>query len=221
MRHVKWFNFPAFDAARDKLKAEGWEVISPADMDRETGFDATKLPEDYDWGRIPDNFDLKACIDRDVAAVLKADAIYLLDGWETSMGTRAEKSVAEWAMKRIMYQTPPMHTGEVISTDAITGAKKATKLARFDLIPVRPLWELATHYGKGALKYAERNFEAGYKWSFSYAAAMRHLNQFWSGEDIDEETGSKHVIAAAWHCFCLALFMLTHPEKDDRPNKPK
>lgn len=100
--------------------------------------------------------------------------------------------------------------------DPDTGGEKGAKLARFDLIPTGPLWQLAECYGRGATKYEPRNYERGYLWSLSYAAAQRHLNQFWAGEDIDPETGTSHVIAAAWHCFALALFMVTHPEKDDR-----
>ncbi|MHB1850453.1 MAG: DUF4406 domain-containing protein, partial [Acidimicrobiales bacterium] len=38
MRGVKDWNFPAFDAARDLLVAAGWEVVSPADLDRAGGF---------------------------------------------------------------------------------------------------------------------------------------------------------------------------------------
>lgn len=108
-------------------------------------------------------------------------------------------------------------TTEVRMVDPDTGAAKGSKLARFDLIPAKPLWELAEHYGKGCAKYSSRNWERGYDWSLSFAACMRHLQQFWAGEDIDPETGSKHVIAAAWHALAMAEFMETHPEKDDRP----
>lgn len=110
-----------------------------------------------------------------------------------------------------------MRTGEIRTTDPDTGAQKGMKLERHDLIPARFLIELACHYGVGAAKYADRNWERGYDWSKSYAALQRHLNQFWAGEDIDEETGSKHIVAAAWHCIALATFMDEHPEKDDRP----
>lgn len=105
---------------------------------------------------------------------------------------------------------------EVRHTDTTTGAQKGEKLARFDLIPIRPLWLLAEHFGKGARKYLPRNYERGYDWSLSYAAAQRHLNAFWGGDDIDPETGSPHLIAAAWHCLALVEFSFTHPEKDDR-----
>ena len=108
-------------------------------------------------------------------------------------------------------------TSEVRTTDPETGAQKGMKLERHDLIPARFLTELARHYGVGAKKYEDRNWEKGYAWSKSYAALQRHLTQFWAGEDIDEETGSKHLVAAAWHCIALATFMDEHPEKDDRP----
>lgn len=111
---------------------------------------------------------------------------------------------------------PKVSTDEVIVTDPDTGGKKGTKSARFDLLPTRALHYLATHYGKGASKYGDRNWELGYSWSLSYAALQRHLNAFWSGEDTDEETGSSHLDAAAFHILALRTFVDTHPEKDDR-----
>jgi len=110
-----------------------------------------------------------------------------------------------------------MDNTEVRVVDQITGGQKGQKLCRMDLIPVEPLQELAEHYGKGCVKYSARNWERGYAWSLSYAAAMRHLTQFWCGEDNDEETKTKHVICAAWHCLALAWFMRFKPEHDDRP----
>jgi hypothetical protein len=103
-----------------------------------------------------------------------------------------------------------------VSPIPIPGASKGAKLARYDLIPVEPLRLLAEHFGRGAAKYSERNYERGYAWSLSYAALQRHANQFWGGEDLDPETGSPHLIAVAWHALALVEFMRTHPEKDDR-----
>ena len=99
-----------------------------------------------------------------------------------------------------------------------TGGEKGTKLARFDLIPIEPLTELAKHFGRGSQKYDDHNYRKGYEWSKSYAACLRHLTQFWNGEDFDEETGTPHVISAAWHCFAMYEFMLHHPDFDDRYN---
>ena len=101
-----------------------------------------------------------------------------------------------------------------------TGAEKGVKPERFDLIPYPALKELAKLYGKGAEKYAEHNWRHGYEWSKSYSALMRHANQFWDGEDIDEEMGLSHMAAVAFHAFALLTFIEEHPEFDDRFKKP-
>lgn len=111
-------------------------------------------------------------------------------------------------------------SGEIRMTSA-TGGQKGSKTARFDLIPTEPLWMLAELYGKGAEKYDDDNWRKGYDWKYSYAAAQRHLNQFWDGEDIDPEMQLPHVISAAWHCFTLAQFMIDHREYDPRAEKRK
>lgn len=112
---------------------------------------------------------------------------------------------------------PEYDPGEIRSVNAVTGAEKGTKLARYDLIPAEPLRLLAEHYGRGARKYADRNWEKGYEWSKSFAALCRHLWAFWAGEDIDAETGSPHLVAVAWHALAMLEYTRTHPELDDRP----
>lgn len=108
-----------------------------------------------------------------------------------------------------------MSTDETIHISE-TGGRKAGNLERYDLIPTEPLRLLAKHYGVGSLKYDDDNWQKGYDWRLSYAALQRHVNQFWAGEDIDAETGSPHLIAAAWHCFTLTWFMAHRPEFDTR-----
>lgn len=66
------------------------------------------------------------------------------------------------------------------------------------------------------------NWRRGYDWSLSFAAMQRHAWQFWNGEDVDEESGSKHLIAAAWHCLTIAHWMEDDDLRgyfDDRPRK--
>lgn len=100
--------------------------------------------------------------------------------------------------------------------DPETGGEKGQKLARFDLLPPDAMWQVATHFGLGARKYEDRNWERGYAWSLSYAACQRHLNEFWAGEDIDEETGSFHIAAAAVHCLFMLAFVMRGVGTDDR-----
>lgn len=107
-----------------------------------------------------------------------------------------------------------MERAEVRVTDAVTGGQKGSKLARFSLIPRDFLWELAEHYGRGARKYEDRNWQKGYKWSLTVDALDRHLSAWlhgtpennWQPEDNDPETGSSHLIAVAWHVIALWWF---------------
>ena len=219
MTHYKFFNFPAFDRAKAIITQSGDEAISPADIDRANGFDGMMVSPDDPCDQWPTTmgWDTMACIQRDIDAIKTCDAIYLLDGWEKSVGANAELAVAKWMGKHIAYQNKPKASGEVRVTDPTTGGQKGSKGARFSLFASGPLWELAEHFGVGAKKYADRNWEKGYDWHLSFDAVQRHLWQFWNGEDRDPETGSKHVIAAMWHCMALAWFMDHRREKDDRP----
>ena len=87
MRGIDQDNFPAFDEARTRLRRFGWDVVSPADMDRSYGYDPTigdtECP--FDWG---------SAIQRDVAAISRCTDIVLLPGWESSMGVAVEAAVA-------------------------------------------------------------------------------------------------------------------------------
>lgn len=103
-----------------------------------------------------------------------------------------------------------------IRTVSPTGGEKGVKPERFDLIPVEALSSIARLYGVGAKKYAAHNWRRGYDWSKSYAAMMRHANLFWSGEDIDPETGEPHMAAVAFHAMTLIVFMQEQREFDDR-----
>lgn len=102
--------------------------------------------------------------------------------------------------------------------DPKTGALKAdgNKL-RYDLIPAGPLKEVVKILTYGSLKYADRNWEQGMKWSRPFGAAMRHLWAWWGGETHDEDTGCSHVAHAAVNLLFLLEFENTKREFDDRP----
>lgn len=99
-----------------------------------------------------------------------------------------------------------MDSTEVRIIDTATGGEKGSKMARFDLVPPAVLWALAEHYGVGCTKYADRNWEKGYRWGLSVAALERHLTQWKLGEQLDSETNSHHLIAVIWHAMALYEF---------------
>jgi len=113
------------------------------------------------------------------------------------------------------------YLNEVRITDPTTGAQKGSKMARFDLIPPEALWALAEHYGKGCAKYADRNWEGGYKWGLSIAALERHLTRWKMGESYDQETGSHHLIAVVWHAIALFIYELRGLGTDDVRIRPR
>ena len=88
-------------------------------------------------------------------------------------------------------------------------------------MPKRDGWyeELARHYGRGCQKYADRNWERGYKWSLSVAALERHLNLWKQGQDVDHdpEIGDfPHLVAVIWHACALLAFGKRGIGTDDR-----
>jgi len=218
MRGYPEFNFPAFDEAAARLRTLGHEIISPAEMDRAIGFDEKA-------GKLPDGF-VEEAMRRDLEAIQSVEAIALLPGWQRSEGVR--KEIAEARRLRLpLYEYRPLlrmalahipyDDASEVRTVSATGGAKGVKRARFDLIPAGPLTAVATHYGIGAEKYDDRNWERGYEWSKSFGAMMRHAWAFWSGEDTDAETGSPHLAAVCFHALALLEFADTHPDFDDRP----
>lgn len=92
---------------------------------------------------------------------------------------------------------------------------------RFDLLPPEALALVSQILTFGAKKYSPWNWARGLDWSRLYAAAQRHMNAFWGGEDNDPETGLPHL----GHALCCLLFLTVHQVrglgKDDRPTYAK
>lgn len=96
MRGYPRFNFPAFDEARDLGIRLRYNMISPADMDRNSGFHETNPPSAAEGAAMTRTF-----VERDTKALLSlraenGDGIALLPGWEKSTGALAEFFIARW-----------------------------------------------------------------------------------------------------------------------------
>ena len=72
-------NYAAFEAAADRLRAQGVQVISPHEI-------TPPGAGPWSWAQH---------MRVDLAALLTADVIVLLPGWETSRGAQLEKTVAD------------------------------------------------------------------------------------------------------------------------------
>jgi hypothetical protein len=70
-------NFPLFHAEAARLRALGFEVVNPAEINADP---------DAGWHH---------CMRKDIPELLKCDGIALLDGWEASKGARLEHHIAD------------------------------------------------------------------------------------------------------------------------------
>jgi hypothetical protein len=77
MTGIEGFNYPAFNAAEDELRSIGHEPINPA---------RRGVEPDWSWA------DYMRHAIRDVT---NAEAIHLLDGWESSKGAQLEATIAD------------------------------------------------------------------------------------------------------------------------------
>lgn len=104
------FNFPAFFAAEDKLKAEGFIVFNPANKDVEKTIDDESYLTGDNVLLIEKGFDFREAYLWDIQKVIEGDAIYMLPGWERSPGACGEHAVAVAIQKhypefRIIYES--------------------------------------------------------------------------------------------------------------------
>ena len=82
-------NFPAFHAHAAQLRAAGFDVVNPADLNRDPG---------TSWGD---------CLRVDIRELCGCDAIALMPGWERSKGANLELHIAHRLGMDVMH-LPPM-----------------------------------------------------------------------------------------------------------------
>lgn len=110
MRGHPHFNAPAFHAAAIRLRDQGHLVFSPAERD---AHDYGQLVSQSATGDLQEiesqGFSLRDALNKDTEWICqRAEAIYLLKGWERSKGARAEKALGEALGLEIWYEEPPL-----------------------------------------------------------------------------------------------------------------
>ncbi len=107
MRGFENYNYPAFDRCARVLRDQGWNVINPAELDRDQGkpissaydFDPDNCYEDHEF--------MRSALRRDMVAICEeCTAIYMMSGWEKSKGANAELALARALGIKIFYEAP-------------------------------------------------------------------------------------------------------------------
>lgn len=97
--------------------------------------------------------------------------------------------------------------------------KYDTEKAPMCLIPPEALVQVAQVFGFGAKKYGMNNWRDDgdvTEWSRTYSSIQRQLNAFWSGEDIDPESGMTHLAHATTQMMILMIHHKNNKVMDDR-----
>ncbi len=76
MTGIPEFNFPAFHAKAAELRAQGFDVVNPAEHDEEP---------DRTWAEY---------LRKDIRLLMDCDSIWLMTGWSKSRGARLEHHIA-------------------------------------------------------------------------------------------------------------------------------
>lgn len=92
MRGLPDFNRAAFNAAAERLAANGWQPVNPVDIERILPcVDEDEVSED----------NLQKLLEVECEIVKRVDAIYLLKGWWKSEG--AKKELGAYLLKDVRY----------------------------------------------------------------------------------------------------------------------
>ncbi|MGI4841077.1 MAG: DUF4406 domain-containing protein [Janthinobacterium lividum] len=88
------FNYPAFAAETARLRALGYEVVSPAEIN----------PNGGTW---------QECMKKDIAQLMTCELLVWLPGWSNSRGARIETSLArELEINTVMASSITEHCAE-------------------------------------------------------------------------------------------------------------
>lgn len=129
MTHRPQFNFPAFDALADRLRAIGMTVVSPAELD-DTVDRARAMaspdgaPMHYTYGKTHADF-----LARDLKIIAEeVDAICVLPGWADSTGARIETFIG-FAYGKPIVQLGGDSLWDVPMLELVRGWSKIDSLA--------------------------------------------------------------------------------------------
>jgi len=98
----------------------------------------------------------------------------------------------------------------------LDGKKNDEGKPELGLVPKSLIWAVGTIMTFGARVYGTHNWRGGLAWSRPYNALLRHLTAWWSGENLDLESGKSHL----WHAATELAFLIEYEEsktgQDDR-----
>jgi hypothetical protein len=100
----------------------------------------------------------------------------------------------------------------------MVGVRKAP----MSTVPASVLAEIGVAMLEGASKYGRHNYRAvGVRGSVYYDGTMRHLMDWWEGQDLDPDSGMSHITKAITSLVVLRDAMIQGKFTDDRPPRSR
>ena len=121
MAGIENLNAEAFARAAEKLSADGWTVYDPVEIGELYGT-AEEIQGDPEL--------LAKVVKAELGFVARADAIYLLNGWERSVGTKRELLVALGCGLEIICETSMASHQDDCGIDEATPGRNWARDAR-------------------------------------------------------------------------------------------
>ena len=122
----------------------------------------------------------------------------------------------DWSLEEYAAWKAARRSTKPSNPKDVFGAKKVP----MSCVSAPVMCELALGMLEGSLKYGRHNYRAiGVRASVYYDATMRHLMQWWEGEDIDKASGAElhHITKAIASLVVLRDAMIRDNCTDDRP----
>lgn len=121
MRGMPSCNFPAFARYTAMLRERGHEVLSPAELDLQSGFDP-EVPRS--------EVDIAFFMARDLPHVCQSEAVAVMPGWELSQGANIEVVVARMVGKKVVDADTLDEIPPDADYEALTTVRKIITLGR-------------------------------------------------------------------------------------------
>jgi len=129
----------------------------------------------------------------------------------------------EWEFEKTEPPTWPQDEGQAPVMKP-TNPKDAVGVLKYPMsyVSAPVLAEMAVGMAEGGHKYGRHNYRViGVRASIYYDATMRHLMQWWEGEELDPDSGLNHITKALTSLCVLRDAMIQGKFNDDRPPKSK
>lgn len=140
----------------------------------------------------------------------------------TTAAQQIELKVVEEKENEVVYnmvETNPVSFEEIhgggdpVNWDAkSTFVKHDDDKLRWDLLPNSALKGVIRALMHGTKEYDDHNWKKGAEWSRYYNSAMRHLTDWWEGEDNDPDSD----LNPLYHAMCCLVFLSYYSERGEK-----